>query len=304
MNAPICLFVYNRCSHTKKTIESLKKNRIAATTEIFIFSDAAKTKAHEKDVAAVRKYIQSVSGFKKINIILADNNKGLANSIIDGVSYVMKKNESVIVFEDDLITSPVTLEYLNIMLDTYKDNNQIMSITSYNYPESTIPTPNNYSYSNYFTGRPCSWGWATWRDRWESIVWKGNIYDDYLNNKAQQHKFKKYAGTDIHRMLKKQLKNKIDSWAVRFVFNCFIQNKLASYPTKSYITNIGSDGSGTHKGLNNDKIANTTLNSSLSLNSCPNYEINVDYFNSFNSFVKKKYILKRLSFIIKGFFIK
>lgn len=60
---------------------------------------------------------------------------GLAESIISGVSSVIKKYGRVIVFEDDLVSSPLTLEYLNIMLDNYKNQEDVMSVTSYSYPE-------------------------------------------------------------------------------------------------------------------------------------------------------------------------
>lgn len=297
--APLCLFVYNRIEHTKKTIEALKKNLLSESTDLFIFSDAEKNEKSKNAVNEVREYIDTIKGFKNIKIIKSDYNKGLANSIIDGVTQVVNEYGKVIVFEDDLISSPKTLEYLNSMLDSYKDNEKIMSVTSYNYPYKTVNIPDGYRFDNYFSGRPCSWGWATWKDRWNSVKWDGDIYQEYINNKNIQNDFKKYSGVDIDRMLKKQLSGEIDSWAVRFVFNCFIQKKLASYPTSSYITNIGSDGSGTHKGLNDDYITNYKLNEKVSSDLCDFFAIENTILNEFNKFVKKKYIFRRLMFILK-----
>ncbi|HHQ4724713.1 TPA: hypothetical protein ACSP5O_002409 [Aeromonas veronii] len=302
MYAPICLFVYNRFEHTVKTIAALQQNTIAAFSDIYIFSDAPRNEKADEEVRLVREFIKTITGFKSITIIEADKNKGLARSIISGVSHVIELHGKVIVFEDDLISSPITLEYLNLMLGHYEEHNEVMSITSYSYPRETVEISSGYEYENYFTGRPCSWGWATWRDRWELIKWDGEIYNEYRNNVIMQREFMKYSGVDIDRMLKKQLDGDIDSWAVRFVFNCFLLKKVASYPTRSYITNIGSDGSGTHKGVNEDKITNKVLLNELPEKISMNFKIEPDILKCFNRFVKKKYYFKRLVFIAKGLF--
>ncbi|EKY5002046.1 glycosyltransferase [Citrobacter amalonaticus] len=300
--APICLFVYNRYKHTLKTIEALKENKLAEQSDIYIFSDAAKNNQAIEPVQKIRNYIKLIDGFKSVTIIESSNNKGLANSIISGVTDVINKHGKVIVFEDDLISSPLTLEYLNLMLNTYQNFESIMSITSYSYPSSTVKIGSEYGFDNYFSGRPCSWGWATWKDRWTRVQWDGKVYEDYLYSKRMQEDFKLYAGRDIDRMLKKQLKGEIDSWAVRFVFNCFLLKKLASYPVKSYISNIGTDGSGTHKGVNESYIINRLLNEKLPTRLSYEFEVNDKILKEFNKFVKKKYYFKRLMRLLKSKF--
>ena len=49
-------------------------------------------------------------------------------------------------------------------------------------------------------------------------------------------------------MLKDQIEGKNNSWAIRWYASAFLKNKLCLYPGKSYIQNIGTDGSGTHSG--------------------------------------------------------
>ena len=107
--SPIVLFVYNRLDHTKQTIESLQKNELANESELFIYSDAPKNETALEKVKEVRKYIKTITGFKKITIIERDKNWGLANSIIDGVTKIVNEYEKIIVMEDDLITSPFFL---------------------------------------------------------------------------------------------------------------------------------------------------------------------------------------------------
>ncbi|MEN6292732.1 MAG: hypothetical protein ABFD07_12055, partial [Methanobacterium sp.] len=111
--APIVLFVYNRLWHTRQTVEALQKNELVADSELFIFSDAPKNESAIDNVTDVREYCNTITGFKKITIIERDNNWGLANSIIDGVTKIVNEDGRVIVLEDDLVTSPFFLMYMN-----------------------------------------------------------------------------------------------------------------------------------------------------------------------------------------------
>ena len=146
MLAPICLFTYNRLSETIQTVEALQKNELAVESDIFIFSDGPK---HEKDILlvnAVRKYIKSINGFRSITIIDSENNKGLAKSIIDGVTQIVEKYDKVIVLEDDLITSQNFLSFTNQALDFYEKNSNIFSISGYTL---NLPSLSKYNKDLY-----------------------------------------------------------------------------------------------------------------------------------------------------------
>lgn len=118
--APIALFVYNRPQHTARTLKFLQQNELAAESRLFIFSDGAKTDADQEMVDKVRDLIKDADGFKSIEIIRRKENMGLANSIIAGVTKLVADYGQVIVFEDDLISSPYTLTYFNESLNRYR----------------------------------------------------------------------------------------------------------------------------------------------------------------------------------------
>ncbi|MBI6103420.1 sugar transferase [Clostridium perfringens] len=242
MLAPIVLFVYNRLDHTKKTIESLKKNVLANESDLYIFSDAAKYDSEFKKVEEVRDYIDKIDGFKSVKIIKAENNRGLANSVINGVSKIIDTYGKVIVLEDDLITSKFFLKYMNKTLDVYEKRKDIWSISGYT---PNIKIDENYAYDVYLTYRGCSWGWATWKDRWINIDWNIEDYDSFRYNSLLRKKFN-ISGTDMAPMLDDQMNGRINSWAIRWCYNQFKENKTTVYPIKSYINNIGTDLSGTH----------------------------------------------------------
>src|SRR5690606_19103496 len=113
MLAPIALFVYNRPLHTRKTLTALEANALAEQSEVYIFSDGAKTAEDIEAVNQVRSIIREPWKFKHIYIIERSQNKGLADSIIEGVSQVIQKHGRIIVLEDDLQTAPYALKYFN-----------------------------------------------------------------------------------------------------------------------------------------------------------------------------------------------
>ena len=129
MLAPIVLFVYNRPNHTQKVIDALKNNPEAKDSELFVYCDGAKENASEiekKQIEETRKIIRGIMGFKSVTMIESKENKGLACSIIEGVTEIVKKFDKIIVLEDDIVTSKGFLNYMNTALNIYKNNKKIM----------------------------------------------------------------------------------------------------------------------------------------------------------------------------------
>ena len=237
--APIVLFVYNRPWHTQQTVEALQKNKLASESELFIYSDDAKNDDARVSVDEVRKYIDNITGFKKITVIKRDKNWGLANSIIDGVTKIVNEYGRIIVLEDDLVTSPYFLKYMNTALDFYKNEKSVISIHGYIYPIENLPN------SFFIKGADC-WGWATWKNKWDMFEPDGQKLLNELKyrNLEKEADFNNSYG--FTRMLKQQIKGKNNSWAVRWYMSAFLRDMLTLYPGKSYVQNIGNDDSGTH----------------------------------------------------------
>ena len=240
--APIVLFVYNRPEHTKKTVEALQLNQFADESVLHIYSDGNKNENDRKSVEEVRNFISTITGFKEIKIILRDRNLGLANSVITGVTEVINEYGKAIVLEDDIVTSPYFLKFMNEALDFYEADKKIYSISGYSFP---IKIPKSYPHQVYISSRASSWGWATWQDRWRRVDWNPeksfNVYD-----KKELRNIMDRAGKDLAPMLLKSIEGKIDSWAVKVAFTQLKSNLFCLFPIKSLTKNIGTDASGTN----------------------------------------------------------
>jgi hypothetical protein len=246
--APIALFVYNRSTHTRRTVEALLQNTLVSQSELIIYSDASKHQKDEDAVRDVRAYIKTIRGFKSINIIERERNWGLAASIIDGVTAVLNEYGRIIVLEDDLVTSPHFLEYMNATLLHYQNDPKAFSIGGYNFPVKTMPIPSDYPWDTYASFRCCSWGWATWINRWQRVDWQMSYYDTFCRNPDAQQSFDR-GGPDMSQMLKMQYERRIDSWAIRFCYAHHATNMHCIYPVKTLVMNIGLDNTGTHCGV-------------------------------------------------------
>lgn len=237
---PIVLFVYNRPWHTLQTIEALKKNVLAKKSELFIYSDGPKDERDRKKVEEVRHYLRKITGFKKITIIERRMNLGLANSIIAGVSEIVNKYGKIIVLEDDLLTSPYFLKFMNEGLDFYEKEKKIASIHGYIYPVKF-----KLSETFLIRGADC-WGWATWKRGWELFEPDGKKLLYELKKRKLGYKFDLAGSYPYTKMLSDQVNRKNDSWAIRWHASAFLKDKLTLYPGSSLIFHNGNDKSGTN----------------------------------------------------------
>ena len=255
--APIVLFIYNRPWHTQQTVETLQKNELANESELFIYSDAAKNEQASESVNAVREYIKTINGFKEITIILRDKNWGLANSIIDGVTKIVNEYGRIIVLEDDLVTSPYFLKFMNEGLTMYENEDKVASIHGYIYPIDNLPN------TFFIKGADC-WGWATWKRAWDVFEPNGQKILDELKSRGLEKGADFNNSYGLTQMLKDQIKGKNNSWAVRWYMSAFLKDMLTLYPGKSYVQNIGNDDSGTHCGVSD--IFRVELSTSNNIN--------------------------------------
>jgi len=240
--APVILFVYNRPEHTKQTVEYLSKNRLAESSKLFIFSDGPKNGKDKQKVSEVRNYLKSIKGFNEIKIVEREKNLGLANSVISGVNQIFKSYDKAIVLEDDIISSPSFLSFMNDTLNFYTEDKRIFSVSGYPYP---IKIPDSYSKDVFIVHRASSWGWGTWKDRWEKVDWEVKNFRDVLKNRKDQKLLNK-TGEDLLPMLKAQIKGEVDSWAIRWTYAQLKNNAFCLYPVSPLCKNIGTDSSGTH----------------------------------------------------------
>jgi hypothetical protein len=297
--AHIIIFAFNRPDHFKLTIKSLLQNKLASDSCVTIFCDGPRNQSDITNVMLVREFAKSIKGFKSIDIIEQSTNKGLSKSIIDGVTDTLSKHDSVIVLEDDLVSSPNFLNYMNQSLRMYENSMNVVSIHGYCYPV-LHELPETF----FIKGADC-WGWATWKRGWMIFEEDGATLLKKLEELSLCKEFDFDNSFPYTKMLKNQISGKIQSWAIRWYASAFLNNMLTLYPGKSLIKNIGNDFSGTNSWEGNRYNVNlekTTFNFKF-IETVENKDAKKIISNFFR-LTKKNFVLKIISksiFKIKKF---
>ena len=229
----ICIFAYNRPSHLRRvliSLENYKKKR----KNIFVFLDGPK---NNKD-KIIQKEIKNMvinNQFIKVNFIYRKKNLGLAKSIMNGLNYVSKKFENIIVLEDDCIPRNGFFEYIETILETEKNN----LICAYQFPKLEKKNKKFFSIKlRYFV----PWGWCVKSSYW--IKFKKFLKNEKLYNNINDELVDK---------IEKKIKNKKnDIWSCNFIkFNILNKTKIY-YPSVSLIKNIGFDGTGVNSTITSE----------------------------------------------------
>jgi len=256
--APIVLFVYKRDEHTLKTLQSISAIPLAKESRLYVFSDGAKGGGDWKSVQKTRALIRKISGFAEVRIIERPYNFGRARNIIAGVTQVIQDHGRAIVIENDLNFSPDFLLFMNEALDFYEHDPHVFSVSGYSHSSAQMPVLKDYTDDVYFCRRASSWGWATWKDRWDKAEWDMRWFEENRKDPAFLALCRQ-LGDDFPEMLAYQSNGQMDSWAVRWSLTCLKHNGVCVYPRRSLVKNIGLDGSGVHSRAKDHRVYGVDL---------------------------------------------
>lgn len=243
--APIALFVYARPEHTRQALQSLKANALADKSKLYIFVDGPKPDAADdtlQRMAAVKKVIREAQWCGEVAIIESAENKGLANSIIEGATKLVNEFGKVIILEDDLLLHKDFLKYMNAGLGKYEHESQVYAITGYQFP---IKFPDSVDEAFFFNDI-ASWTWGTWKRAWDQFDPEATGWERLEKDAAFRKRFNFGNTMDYATMLEMQMRGEIDSWAIRWYWTVFQNNGFSLVPKYSLVKNIGFDGTGEH----------------------------------------------------------
>nr|WP_302167786.1 glycosyltransferase [uncultured Schaedlerella sp.] len=243
--APVVVFVYNRADVAEVTLNALDKCEESAESDLFIFADGAKDNSTIHTVEEVRECInnfKNLNHFRRVEIVAQKKNKGLAKSVIDGVTEIIKKYGRVIVVEDDCAVTASFLKFMNKSLDFYEEDMSIGSITGWS---PRLKFPNGYNTDVFCVARSCSLCWATWKNRWETVDWEMKNYKDIRYDFGLIYRVNRTGSDRFYRLIR-QMKYNVQSWSVRFGITLVLNGQNTIYPRYSYVQNIGNDDRGTH----------------------------------------------------------
>jgi hypothetical protein len=239
--APILVFVYNRLSHARRTVEHLAANDLAWESDLFVYSDGPRNREDAERIVDLRGYLRTIEGFRSVSIIERRSNVGLGSSVISGVSEVVQARGAAIVMEDDLVCSKGLLAYMNEALRVYENDEQVMEISGYWYPARGKKLP-----ETFFSTLASSWGWATWARAWRKFEPNAEKLLTGLDSRSDQDRLSFEGSRNFRMGLEKYAAGERDTWLTRWQTSIFLNDGLVLFPNMSLINNIGLDGTGSN----------------------------------------------------------
>lgn len=276
MKIATVLFTYNRPWHTKQVIQGLSGNNILPE-KLFIFQDGLNVDSKKDEWIAVKEIIHNVD-FCPVEVIESFTNKGLANSIVDGINYVLEEFDAVIVLEDDCVPAPGFMAFMVQALEQYKERERVYSISGYSWPIELEKD----KYDAYFTGRESTWGWGTWKDRWLQYEKDYTIYKKLKFSKEGSYNLALW-GADIEPVVIGNVIGQMDSWGLFWGLKIIEKEGRCLAPYKSLISNIGNDGTGVHCGSTNKFDVEIDLSGRVKYSLPESLEIRKETERSFTS---------------------
>lgn len=247
MPAPVVIFAYKRPDHLRRTLEALAANELAGQSDLTIYCDGPKEGGDPAPCLAVRAVARQAKslGFASLIVRERESNLGLSGNVISGVSETVERFGRVIVLEDDMITSPYFLRYMNEALDCYADEEAVGCIHGWLFPHTLAQTPESF----FLRGGDC-WGWATWDRAWKLFEPNSGKLLMEIERRGLTMRYNYDGAYDHSGLLRLDNEAKISSWAERWHGSLFLANKYTLHPGRSLVRNTGLDGSGTHCGDN------------------------------------------------------
>ena len=242
--APIVIPVYARLDILRKTIEALKCNTLASESALFLFCDAPGRPEHVEEIRQVRKYLLTITGFKHVILVEREKNYGPIFNCDEALLQILDRYERYICLEEDIVTSPYFLQYLNDALTAYRDDPRILGISSYKPPFRDDPERKDVFFMHHFN----PWGNAMWK-KWRKNVLRYNAAEllSLLRERKLLKKFDYYSSFIISnsRMLKMTAAGKINATDVVISGNILLQDGYVVYPPRALSNHIGF-GDGVH----------------------------------------------------------
>jgi hypothetical protein len=161
-----------------------------------------------------------------------------ANITVLCVTKIVNEYGKIIVLEDDIVTSPNFLKFMNDALTFYENEDKVWHISGWSYPIDLMSKDDIYLYRVM----EC-WGWATWKKNWH--YYEKNTKK--LTKEFSKDDIRRFNLDNTYNGWLQVILNKyryMDTWAIYWYATIFKKNGLCINPMKSFVKNIGLDGSG------------------------------------------------------------
>lgn len=242
MSVPVLFIVFNRLLTTKQVFGQIKKYR---PERLYIASDGARCDKFDEagKVQEIRDYLGKAIDWEcDVKTLFQDQNLGCKYAPQMAINWFFESEEFGIVLEDDCLPSDSFFAYCEDLLQKYQDDFRVFGISGANF-HSQIALEDSYYFSSYFF----TWGWATWRSRWQKHLEILDSFGTYIDHPDIKYiNDNKDVSKNLREVALSSYEDKLDAWDYLWILSCMINNGLIATSHKNLIQNIGFGDDATH----------------------------------------------------------
>lgn len=253
MKSPILFLVFNRPKQTKEVFHLIRQMK---PPKLYLAADGPR-KNRESDAKLcqeVRDIVSQVDWNCDVQKLFREENLGCGEAVFHAISWFFQNEEAGIIIEDDCLVDPSFFIFCDEILEKYKNDTRVMSISATNYKQDLCRTKYSYSFSRY----SLMWGWATWRRAWQlhdrfMPLWPELRETKWLFEFGRRRRSFEYEWRHIFDLSHAQ---KIDTWDYHWIFTCWLNGGLTVVPEVNMVKNLGFSDDAAHTTDENDERAN------------------------------------------------
>ena len=239
---PVAFVIFNRPDCVAKSFAAIRNVK---PQKLFIIADGPRVD-HPDDLRLCnecREIVENIDWECEVQRNYSDVNLGCGKRPATGLSWVFENVDRAIILEDDCVPSKSFFLFCQEMLEKYKDDERIFSVSGMNFD---LKSDNGADY--YFSQMFNTWGWATWRRVWQHYDYKIKRFPKFREKNQLLPLIVVQEFADYwYRCFEEVYSGKlISAWDYQFVFLSFLNKGVHIYPQKNLVTYIGFNDMATH----------------------------------------------------------
>lgn len=247
---PVALFLFNRPETTAKAFAAIRQVRPA---HLVVIADGPRPD-HPQDIsacAAARAVVDGIDWPCELLTNYADANMGIKQRFDSGLHWVFTRFAEAIILEDDCVAEPTFFRFCQELLDRYRHDDRILSISGSNFQFGQRRISTSYYFSRY----PHVGGWAAWRRAWslyDPIMarWPEMRDAGWLEERLDDPQPVQYWSYILQTNYETR-----ENWDYAWLFTSWLHDGLHVLPGVNLVSNHGFGPQATHTQEANSKFA-------------------------------------------------
>jgi hypothetical protein len=239
--APVILLVFNRPEVTKRVFQAVREYQPA---RLYVAADGPRSSRPGEEVlcAQTRQITEAVDWDCEVQRLYREQNLGCGHGVSEAIGWFFDQEEEGIILEDDCLPSSSFWPFCQVMLERYRHDGRVASVSGDFFFPSALRHQNPYHFSKYLQ----IWGWATWRRVWQQ-------YDFYLRGSDAEWDaiIRRHNPLDLEyrywrEVFRYMQRGLIDTWDFQVMFACWKHNQVHLASTRNLVENLGYGADATH----------------------------------------------------------